>query len=277
MAIAPTRARRPGAGAPRIEPPQQGELDGCPFCEGREGRTPPEVLALPEREPPDAPGWRVRVVPNLYPAFERQEVVVHTREHKRSFAELDDDEVELTAEAWRRRRAAHPDGYLHALVNEGRDAGASLAHTHSQLVWFAATPPEVARESGDLAALVGDVHQKRWGDIEVELDQDLVAFCAPAGRVPYELLITNAYAVEEDAFASDLARALRLLRSVVRRLQSLEGHVPWNAWLHTGRDWHIEVVPRLTVFAGIELGAGFYVNALAPEEAAKRLREAPTG
>ena len=48
--------------------------------------------------------------------------------------------------------------------------------------------------------------------------------------------------------------------------------MPLNAWLHTGAHWHFEVVPRLTVFAGLELGAGLYVNWLPPEEAAARLR-----
>jgi galactose-1-phosphate uridylyltransferase len=57
------------------------ELEKCPFCAGREDRTPPETLRVGDP-------WRVRVVPNLYPAFERQEVVVHTPRHARSLAEL---------------------------------------------------------------------------------------------------------------------------------------------------------------------------------------------
>ena len=96
VAIAPGRARRPGAGHALIEPPTQEELDQCPFCRGREDRTPPETLRLPE----GAEDWVVRVVPNLYPAVERQEVVVHSPEHKRSFAELSDEEIELVERAW---------------------------------------------------------------------------------------------------------------------------------------------------------------------------------
>ena len=80
---------------------------------------------------------------------------------------------------------------------------------------------------------------------------------------------------EEDAFGSEgLAAALRLLADLAGRLQQLEGAVPLNAWLHTGAWWHLELVPRLTVFAGLELGAGIYLNPLAPEEAAARLRNA---
>ena len=116
-----------------LEPATQEELDSCPFCEGREDRTPPETLALPAREPPDSPGWRVRVVPNLYPAFERQEVVVHSRDHKRSFAELDDEEVAFVADAWRLRRDAHPEGYLHALVIEQHPTALQLRYLQTLL------------------------------------------------------------------------------------------------------------------------------------------------
>jgi len=60
----------------------------------------------------------------------------------------------------------------------------------------------------------------------------------------------------------------------LRRLHALEGPAPVNAWLHDLGHWHVEVLPRLTVFAGIELGAGIYVNSLAPEDAAAALRDA---
>ena len=66
--------------------------------------------------------------------------------------------------------------------------------------------------------------------------------------------------------------ALRLLRDLVARLREAEGPVPWNAWLHRGERWHIELVPRLAVLAGIELGAGIYVNSVRPEQAAENLR-----
>ena len=140
--IAPGRSKRPGASWPHVEPATQEELDSCPFDAGREDRTPPETLTIGEP-------WRVRVVPNLYPAFERQEVVVHSPEHVRSLAELDDEQVALVAEAWRQRREAEPAGYLHAIVNEGKAAGGSLAHSHSQLVWLPGPPPAVTAERGE--------------------------------------------------------------------------------------------------------------------------------
>jgi UDPglucose--hexose-1-phosphate uridylyltransferase len=251
------RARRPGAARRTLEPPTPEELDTCPFCAGREDRTPPETLRLPETGP-----WVVRVFPNLYPALERQEVVAHSPRHKRSLAELDGEEADLVAEAWQRRARDVGRGYVHAFVNEGRDAGASLPHAHSQLAWLDGPPPAVIAER---AVDPGEVFLARAG---------VVAGCPPASRVPYEVLVTPERP-EDDPFSSDLlAPALHLLVEVVRRLHRLEGPVPLNAWLHHGRSWHLELLPRLGVFAGLELGAGVYVNSLPPEEAAAALRAA---
>jgi hypothetical protein len=84
-----------------------------------------------------------------------------------------------------------------------------------------------------------------------------------AGRLPYETVIGG------EPFA--LGAGLTLLRDVVRRLRAVEGAVPWNAWWH---EDHLELVPRLSVLAGVELGAGIYVNTVAPEDAAAALRGA---
>jgi UDPglucose--hexose-1-phosphate uridylyltransferase len=268
VVIAPGRARRPGAFLGAIEDPTPEELESCPFCAGREDRTPPQTLVLPEEGP-----WSVRVVPNLYPALERQEVVVHSPRHARSFAELEDAELDLVAEAWRRRftsAAAEGFPYVHAMINEGRFAGASLAHSHSQLTWLREPPPAVAREPvADGCAVCRLVSRQELAVGELG---GVVAVCHPAGRAPFELLIgPRSHDPEAE---DDFAAALHLLRDSIRRLRELEGPVPWNAWLHLGAHWHLEVVPRLTVFAGLELGAEIYVNVVAPERAAAALRDA---
>jgi UDPglucose--hexose-1-phosphate uridylyltransferase len=203
----------------------------------------------------------VRVVPNLYPALERQEVVVHTPEHLRSVADLPDGQLELVAEAWQRRAADVP-GYVHAFVNEGREAGSSLPHTHSQLAWFTASPPVPAAERG--LSLDGETVLERGG---------LVVQCPRVSRVPYELVIAPAEP-EQDAFRSErLGPALAVLGEASRRLHAVLGRVPLNAWLHDTEHWHLEVLPRTAVLAGLELGAGVYLNAVPPEEAAQALRE----
>ena len=252
VVYAPGRARRPGAARGTLDPPSERELADCPFCAGHEERTPPEVHR--EGDP-----WLVRVVPNLYPAFERQEVVVSSPRHVRSFAELTGEETDAVARAWAAR--ARDAGYLHALLNEGREAGASLPHAHTQLVFLEEPPPAVRVERG--LSLEGAIVEERDG---------LVLLCPRASRLPYELLIAPAEP-EADAFASPrLPAALALLAEALRRLQAVEGPLPLNAWLHDTAHWHIEVLPRLAVLAGIELGAGIFVNALPPAEAAPRLQ-----
>jgi len=251
--IAPGRAKRPGATRPLLDPPSVDELASCPFCAGHEDMTPPQTLVLPEQG-----DWKVRVVPNLYPALERQEVVVHSRRHIRSIADAEDEELELVAEAWRRRAADEP-GHVFPLLNEGRGAGASLAHSHSQLVWLPEPAPERARPRAETA---------------FERDGLTVA-CPWASRVPYETVITPTEAEAAALESIRLAPALKLLAELVRRLQRLEGQVPLNAWLERSLDdWRLVLFPRLNILAGLELGAGIYVNTLAPEEAAARIQTA---
>src|SRR3954454_2561029 len=161
--VASERATRPGGGWKVPDrPPVDPETD--PFLEGHEDRTPPEVFALrPGGGAPDAPGWTVRVVPNLYPSLEgdaadgapadplasgrgepdlfrarpaagTNEVIVNAPVAVSSLLDLEPGKVESAMEGWRERMRAHADAaYVHLSVNEGRDAGASLPHTHAQL------------------------------------------------------------------------------------------------------------------------------------------------
>jgi UDPglucose--hexose-1-phosphate uridylyltransferase len=198
----------------------------------------------------------VRVVPNLYPAFERQEVVIHSPEHVRSFAELEDAQVELVAEAWQKRMDGQAEVF--AFINEGRLAGASLPHSHSQLVWTELPSEQLHR----LPELLEPFEVARRGGVVVAVH--------PVGAGPYESLIAP---VTGDG---SLADGLVLLRDFIRRLHAAEGSRPWNAWLHPGPPWHLHVMPRLTALAGIELGAEIYVNVLPAERAAERLRAPQT-
>jgi UDPglucose--hexose-1-phosphate uridylyltransferase len=194
--------------------------------------------------------------------------------HARSLAELSDAELATVAAAWRERAGAaraEGFGYLHALLNEGRPAGASRAHPHTQLVYLREMPDLVAAERtapGDCG-----VCELVAGDGYVVAEREgVVCLSHPAGRLPYELLIAPREH-EQDGFESaSLAAALQLAAEAIRRLHAVEGPVPLNAWLHDNGHWHVELVPRLSILAGVELGAGIYVNALPPEAAAAALR-----
>jgi UDPglucose--hexose-1-phosphate uridylyltransferase len=178
-------------------------------------------------------------------------VVIHSPDHVRSFAELDDGQVALVAGAWQERMG---DDEVFAFVNEGRLAGASLPHSHSQLVWTELPAEPVDR----LSELLEPFEIARRGGV--------VASVHPVGAGPYECLIAP------PSGSGDLADGLLLLRDLARRLHAVEGMRPWNAWLHPGPPWHLHFVPRLTALAGIELGSGIYVNVVPPEQAAEKLR-----
>ncbi|HYW29338.1 MAG TPA: DUF4921 family protein [Gaiellales bacterium] len=274
--IVPGRAGRPGAigRTTRIA-----DASTCPFCAGHEALTPPEVEALGRADGmPDTPGWAVRVVPNKYPAFPGHEVVVHGPDHVLSVADVDPGVWELVPEAWRRRRAAHEAAgaaCVLIVINEGPAAGASLDHSHSQVVPFGATPPVVAREqeafaSAGRCALCGP-HE------HVIAERDgLVTFAPPWSRLPYETWIAPRAHEERSPLDAPVARALQ---DAVSRLRALLGdELAWNAILHEqpgGSDgpfhWHIELLPRLTVQASIEIGAGIWVNVVDPARAAGEL------
>jgi UDPglucose--hexose-1-phosphate uridylyltransferase len=258
----------------RVDPVTDEELESCPFCEGREDRTPPETFAVSAQErEPDTPGWQVRVVPNLYPAFERQEVVVSTPRHARSLIELADAELARVANAWQQRAAAAREegfGYVHALLNEGRLAGGSLPHSHSQLVWLREIPALVAgeRTAHESCGVCEILASDRYRIAERD---GVAAVVHPAGRLPYELLVAPVTHESDGIESPSLGTALALLAEAIRRLHAVEGPVPLNAWLHDNGHWHLELLPRLSVLAGVELGAGIAINALPPEDAAAAL------
>jgi UDPglucose--hexose-1-phosphate uridylyltransferase len=209
-------------------------------------------------------------------------VVIHTPRHLRTLADLSVRELEQIAEVWQARAAAAREQgfpYMQVLVNEGRVAGASLQHTHSQLVWLQDEPPLVVEERRSqeeqggcvLCRVLAEELEQR---IRVVSERDgLILLCPFAGRQPYELLVAPRDC-EGDPLTSDLlAPGLALVADGLRRLRVAEGSVPVNMWLHASGHWHLEVLPRLTTLAGLELGAGYFINTLAPESAAGVLRE----
>jgi UDPglucose--hexose-1-phosphate uridylyltransferase len=280
VVIAPGRASRPGAAGRTT---RTSEAKTCPLCEGHEAMTPPETLALGRAPgaPADSPGWQVRVVPNKYPAFAGQEVIVHGPTHVTRYAELASGVLESVADAWRLRVQAAADGgaaWVLVCVNEGPGAGASLDHSHSQLVPFEQVPPVLALELDAMSSscpLCAALTAER--DHVVERDGDVEIICPSWSRVPYETWIIPT----DHAPRADRPQVMTAaIQRAVRRLQSVLGaDLAWNAIVHDsppgGPDfhWHIELLPRLTVPASVELGAGVWVNTVDPAVAATELRE----
>jgi UDPglucose--hexose-1-phosphate uridylyltransferase len=313
--VAADRATRPGGGL-RAQAPPALDPEGDPFLEGHEDRTPPELFALrPDGGASDTPGWRVRVVPNLYPALTadaapppadaapdlftavaalgEHEVIVNAPQAATTLAELDRAQLETAMGVWRQRVRHHVDGgaaCVHVLVNEGLTAGASLPHTHAQLYALEFVPAAIARERERFGAyavrtmganLLGDLVQAevRRRDRVVAIDDEAVCLSPYAARVPYQLLLAPRRPTPR--FEDDGPLGAGLLHDVLNRLaRHLGASPPLNLWVRTaprGADhfgWRIDVLPRLTHLAGLELGTGVNLNVVSPERAAADLREA---
>jgi UDPglucose--hexose-1-phosphate uridylyltransferase len=310
--VAGDRANRPNAGL-SADPSPPLDAAGDPFAEGNENRTPPEVYALrPNGGAPDTPGWRVRVVPNLYPAlspdgdvpepdaspdlFSAQpargahEVIVNAPQSATALAELPVEQVATAMDVWRARVRAHAQAaYVHVLVNERREAGASLPHTHAQLYALEFVPAAVARERERFGAyatrtmggnLLADLVQEevRRQERIVAIDDEAVALAPYGSRLPYQLTIAPRR--PRARFEDDGPTGAALLHDVLGRLaRKLGANPPLNLWVRTaprGADhfcWRIDVMPRLTHLAGLELGTGLHLNIVAPERVAAELRE----
>jgi UDPglucose--hexose-1-phosphate uridylyltransferase len=179
--------------------------------------------------------------------------------------------------------------YLHLIVNEGLAAGASREHTHAQLYALRFVPAEVARERERMKAynertmggdLLVDVitEEIRRRDRVVAVDDEAVLLCPWASRSPFEMRIVPRQASPSFELDGDVGTAM--IRRAIQGLAKLFGPPPFNLWVRTApRDadqfhWHVDIVPRLTVLAGFELGTGTPINVYPPERAAADLREA---
>jgi len=297
----------------------------CPFCEGNESRTPPEILAY--REPgseANGPGWRVRVVPNKYPAligeggpkrkragvYERMrgvgahEIIIECPNHVASIAALSLGQMTEVILAYRQRIVELMKderlSYAQLFKNVGAAAGASLEHSHSQLVCTPVVPRRIQEEMSNFrrfqdrhgrCPLCDIVAQELQEGERVLQDTDGFVCLAPfASRFPFEMwVVPKRHEARFEEIEQDRARQLAgVLQEAVRDMERCLGNPPYNYAIHTspfpGRrrtssksdlyHWHVEIIPRLTYLAGFEWGTGFYINPLKPEEAARFLREA---
>ena len=233
--------------------------------------------------------------PSLFgaqPAEGSHEVIVSTPHHETSLGALPGEQLEFAVEGWRERMRAisAESSYVHLIVNEGPLAGASLEHSHAQLYGMRFVPAEVARERERATAyhqrtmgshLLGDVStaEVRRRERLVAIDDEAILICPWASRSPFEMRIVPRrpaarFEAEGEGGAAMLGTALRALADVFGVLPQL------NLWIRTAPHgseefcWHVDILPRLTIRAGFELGTGVDVNVYPPERAAEDLRAA---
>jgi UDPglucose--hexose-1-phosphate uridylyltransferase len=279
----------------------------CPFCPGNESQTPPPSYI--DRGSDALQPWRVRVVENLFGAVERRgtppasqsspppgfrqcpawgihEVIIESPIHDRGPAQYNDEEMHAVFLAYQNRlRVAWSEpGIEFALVfkNYGWDAGASLPHGHSQLMALPILPPLAVPASKDEPCLACAIlESESGGPRSVANAKEWFAWSPYAAANPYEcwLLPTRH---ESDFLAlpeAELFSAAVGVRDLIRALFAITGDVAFNLVLHAAprreggvyRHWRIELLPRMTRFAGFEMGSGCYINPLPPEAAAEEL------
>jgi UDPglucose--hexose-1-phosphate uridylyltransferase len=305
-----------------LEPPQR-TPSFCPFCPGHEENTPPEVFAVrADRDgTPNGPGWKVRVVPNKFPALQVEgtldrrgeglydkmngvgahEVVIEGPEHSTDLAELPVDHLAQVLTAYRERVLdLHRDRRLRYVLifkNHGSGAGATLEHTHTQLI---ATPiiPKSLQEELDgsrryyelkercvFCDIVAQETADDNGRRMVTMSDRFVVLEPFAPRFPFETWILprkhddSFHTLTNDDEFKDLAT---ILKDTLQRLNRALDRPPFNFAIHTAPvsdtplehyHWHLEIMPTLTRVAGFEIGSGFYINPTPPEDAAKHLRD----
>jgi UDPglucose--hexose-1-phosphate uridylyltransferase len=294
--------------------------DNCPFCAGREDLTPPEVLAYRNNgSAANTSGWDLRVVPNKFPAlkvegaleregegmFDRMngvgahEVIIETPDHAKTLATMSEPEIERVLYAFRDRildlKKDHRFRYILIFKNHGAAAGATVEHTHSQLIALPIVPDFVREElegarrhytAKERCVFCDIIRQELAAGRRVILElPDIVALAPYAPRFPFEtwLLPRRHSGRFEDAPRQEYVALARALKSVLMRMDRTLERPPYNLIVHTSPftddaveyyHWHLELIPKLTRIAGFEWGTGFYINPTAPEEAARVLRDA---
>lgn len=290
----------------------------CPFCAGREEQTPPQIVAYGDDGRQDgADRWLVRVVANKFPALRVEgdlepggtklfgrmrglgahEVIIETPEHGLTLGELPPQHIALVLRAYRDRildlRQDQRMKYVLALKNNGREAGATLSHSHSQIMASPMIPRTVAAELASAAEYHGTNQTCLFCDLaraEIEAakravlkDELFLTYCPYASRFPCEMRLQpirhqHDFALQDDEALMALAQHLG---QVLLRVNSALGEPPYNLVLHNAPGgervdrhwhWHFELLPRFSIPAGFEWGTGSFVNPVSPEDAARHLR-----
>ena len=308
VVISLDRGDRPSDLARRLLPVEFDPSRPCPFCPGHEEATPPALETY-------GPGgeWLVRVVPNRFPAFAGHEpmvvdhlgpvftqapasgiheVLVLTPHHEQAFADLSDSHAGLVVAAIRDRLAEHAAvpglRYTQAIVNAGREAGASLEHPHGQLLAMSFVPREISDEQAGFARFEGScllcttIEAEEASAHRIVLSDDhTVVVCPYWSSTAYEMLVIprTHEAHLQAAAPSDAAAVGRAVRSALQRLRERLGDVAYNVVFHAAPyrsegefHWHVHLLPKVSTQAGFELGTGVAVNICPPEVAADELR-----
>jgi UDPglucose--hexose-1-phosphate uridylyltransferase len=292
----------------------------CPFCPGREFQTPNEVDAVrPSGSPANTPGWLVRTVPNKFPvlSFEgfiqkdgigiydqmtgigAHEVLIETPDHEKGLAELTREEMRSVISQYlgRYRQLSKDSRFKYVVIfkNFGSSAGATVEHTHSQIIALPMVPKTVLEEIKGAEhyhqyrgrCVFCDMISQEYQDKEriVVENSGYLAFCPYAPRYAFETWIIPKGHIADFANSDESSQAnlAQILQDVLIRIKKVLGNPSYNYYLHTAPvgyansacyHWHIEIIPKLTRSVGFEWGTGLHIVPTFPQDSARYLREA---
>jgi len=290
----------------------------CPFCPGNESATPPEIYAYRDNNSkPNEPGWTLRVIPNKFPAlrvegdinrrgegiYDRMngigahEVIIETPDHSVDLADLEIHAFENVIYAYQQRIIDLEKDkrlrYVMIFKNFGAAAGASLEHSHSQLIATPVIPKRVMEEMDGAKRYYEYRERCIFCDIVVQEtksrkrliseNNSFILICPFAPRFPFETWIMPRTHVSnfEDSTKQQLRDLAAILKDCLLRLKKALTTPPYNYVIHTTPvtiksiefyHYHLEIIPVLTHVAGFEWGTGFYINPTGPEESASYLK-----
>lgn len=265
----------------------KGKDKKCYFCPGNEKTTPPEI----SRVTGENGNWKIRVFPNKFPAAKHHEVIVETPVHGTEISTLPAKHLaevfRVFSERIKKLEKEKEIRYVLVFKNFGGAAGASLEHTHSQLVALPMIPPQVEeelaanRKSGTCIRCKEIKKEKRAKKRVIYEDAHTMAFCPYASRFPFEVCITPKKHVRflEELGEYELLSFAIALKKILSKMQEMLKNPPYNFYLHvspSGKDMHLHLTlfPRLTKLAGFEFGSGVIINVMAPEDSAVYYRGA---
>ena len=301
VVIAGNRGRRP---SDFIHESLEDSERTCFFCPGNEDSTPPEICRRGGRK-----NWRMRCFPNKFPAavpedgeytsgllksrpaYGSHEVLVETNVHGKSFPDFKIKEMneylDVVSERINGLEADSGVEYVSVFKNHGKSSGASLSHSHTQILSTPFTPrliEEKAAASRRHRKLLGncgycDVAERESKTARTIRDgKNMVSFAPYASRYPFEAWIMPKKHVErlEDLNKTQKNEMSSHMISLLKSLKEKLGDPSYNLILYyspksLGLHLHWEIIPRLSNWAGFELGTEIIINTMPPEQAASHL------
>jgi len=261
----------------------------CFFCPGNENLTPPTIDRFPK-----SGKWEIRVFRNKFPALKPpqgdHEIVVETNKHGSGVENLEPEKIVEVFRMYEKRRKALEKKYKYVSIfkNSGKGGGASLPHSHTQILAGPLVPTVTAQENEAAKRYYKKWHRCAWCDYIKKIDKkriaietkNIIAITADAPRFPYEVCLmpkkhrgnfSDLGPSEALDFCSALKKLLMKITSEVGDSYNFVVHHSQKGngkWFH----FHIEILPRDALHAGYELGEGVYMIQVSPETAAKFYR-----